>query len=84
MWWMQDGAPCHRRVLVSNYLRETFQNRIIGFEREWPPRSSDLTTCDFLLWGHLKSKVYSTPPQNLEELKERIEIEILSWKINLL
>ena len=82
VWWMQDGAPCHRTVLVSNYLRETFQNRIIGFgfEREWPPRSPDLTPCDFFLWGHLKSKVYSTPPQNLEELKERIEIEMTELK----
>ena len=26
VWWMQDGAPCRRKVLVSNYLRETFQN----------------------------------------------------------
>ena len=56
VWWMQDGAPCHRRVLVLNYLSETFQNRIIGFgfEREWPPRSPDLTPCDFFLWRHLK------------------------------
>ena len=49
--WMQDRAPCHMRVLVSNYLRETFQNRIIGFEREWPPRSPDLTSCDFFFSG---------------------------------
>ena len=34
----------------------------------------------FFLWGHLKSKVYSTPPQNLEELKERIEIEMTELK----
>ena len=86
---MQNGVPCHRRVLVSNYFRETFQNRIIGFgfEREWPPRSADLTPCDFFLWGHLKSKVctvYTTPQQNLEELEERIEIEITELRANLL
>ena len=51
--WMQDGDPCHRRVLVSNYLRETFQNRIIGFvfEREWSPSSPDLFPCDFFSLG---------------------------------
>ena len=58
------------------------KNRIIGFgfEREWPPRTPDLTPCDFFLWGHLKSKVYSTPHQNLEEPKERIEIEMTELK----
>ena len=51
VWWIQDGAPCHRRVLVSNYLKESFQNRIIefGIERERPPRSPDLIPCDFFL-----------------------------------
>ena len=84
VWWMQDGAPCHRRVLVSNYIRETFQNRIIGFgfEREWPPRSPDLTTCYFFFSGGILNQrcTYSTPPQNLEELKERIEIEMTELK----
>ena len=39
---------------------------------EQPPRSPDLTPCDYFLWGHLKSKVYLTPPQDVEELRERI------------
>ncbi|KAF2367907.1 hypothetical protein FHG87_001352, partial [Trinorchestia longiramus] len=43
---------------------------------EWPPRSPDLTPCDFFLWGYLKNKVYFSPPQDLEELQNRIRSEI--------
>ena len=43
-------------------------------QREWPPRSPDLTPCDFL-WGYLKDKVFVSPPQSLEELHNRIEQE---------
>ena len=45
-------APCRGRVLVSNYLKETFRNRIIGFglEREWPPRSPNVIHCDFFFF----------------------------------
>ena len=42
------------------------------------PRSPDLNTCDFYLWGYLKSKVYNTLPKNLDELKSNIEREIKS------
>ena len=34
--------------------------------------SPDLIPCDFFLWGFLKNKVYSTRPQNPEELKKKI------------
>ena len=44
--------------------------------REWPPRSLDLTPCDFFLWGYLKDKVYTTPPQNIQGLRNRIEHEV--------
>ena len=48
----------------------------------WPPRSPDLTPCDYFLWGHLKNKVYSTPPENTGELRERIfnEVNLLKRK----
>ena len=31
-----------------------------------------LNTSRFLFWGYLKSKVYETPVQNLQELQNRI------------
>ena len=69
-WWLQDGAPCHRRRAVTDRLTELFENRVIALNRavEWPPRSPDLKPLDFFLWGYLKSKVFETPTGNLEKL----------------
>jgi hypothetical protein len=49
-------------------------NRVIGLghDVEWPPRSRDLTPCDFFLWGYTKDKVFSSPPRNIDELRQRI------------
>ena len=49
LWWMQDGAPCHRTNVVRKRLREIFGNRIIELRHavEWPPRRPDLTPCFF-------------------------------------
>ena len=75
---MQDGAPPHRRRIVTDRLTELFGDRVITLNRavEWPPRSPDLTPLDFFLWGYLKSKVYQTPPENLDELELRIRREM--------
>ncbi len=77
-WWVQDGAPCHRRRIVSERLRELFGDRVVALNRnvEWPPRSPDLTPLDFFLWGYLKSKVFVTPPANLDDVEMRIRDEI--------
>jgi hypothetical protein len=42
----------------------------------WPPRSPDLTSLDYFLWGHLKTDVYSSKRRSLDELKVRITNEI--------
>ena len=43
----------------------------------WPPRSPDLTACDFFLWGFVTDNVYVPPlPKTLPELRERIDIAI--------
>ena len=56
IWWVQDGAPAHRR----DRLDVLFRNYVVGLghAREWPRRSPDLTPLGFFLWGYLKSKVY--------------------------
>ena len=41
-------------------------------DRPISPRSSDLSTCDFYLWGNLKGRVYSNNPHTIEELKTNI------------
>uniref|UniRef100_T1K3R3 DUF4817 domain-containing protein n=1 Tax=Tetranychus urticae TaxID=32264 RepID=T1K3R3_TETUR len=74
LYWMQDGAPCHGKNAVKNYLREVFGDRVIalGWDPEWAPRSPDLTVCDFYLWGRLKGLVYGKRHEDLEELEEEI------------
>ncbi|XP_043467054.1 uncharacterized protein LOC122501561 [Leptopilina heterotoma] len=67
--FMQDGAGIHRSKVALKTLRSLYGKRIIalGTKREWPPRSPDLTPCDFFLWGHVKAHVYS----NLLKTKNR-------------
>ena len=74
--FQQHGAPAHYATKVRGYLNQLFPDRWIGRRGslKWAARSPDLTPCDFFLWGFLKGKVYSTCPQNLEELKQKIRV----------
>ena len=78
VWWFQDGAPAHRLLAVKNRLINVFGNRLValGTNVEWPARSPDLTPLDFFVWGYLKSKIFKTPPGNIQILRERIINEI--------
>ena len=68
----------HRNVRV--FLNRVLQQRWIGRAAKgvnhllpWPPRSPDLTPCDFFLWGFVKHSVYVPPlPMSLKELRDRI------------
>jgi hypothetical protein len=65
--------PTHL-VVRSESAREIFPGHVASLRGDigWPPRSSDLTPCDFFLWGYLKAEVYQHRPQTLEGLKEAI------------
>jgi len=69
-----------------NVIREMFPGRLISRfgDMHWPPRSPDLTVCDFFLWGYLKSRVYESKPRTLDELKDAIKTEIALIDENLL
>ena len=88
LWWAQDGAPAHRLIAVRNLILQKFERRVVALNtpREWPPRSPDLTPCDFFLWGYLKQKVFRTPPVSLVDLRTRIvnEFNQLRTKPNFL
>jgi hypothetical protein len=76
IWFQQDGCPAHNRRIVTEYLREQFGERVIshGGPTPWPARSPDISPLDFFLWGFVKNKVYDfNPPDNLEQLQERVE-----------
>lgn len=74
MWYMHDGAPAHFSILAREYLNEVYQNKWIGRDgpQLWPPRSPDLNSLDFFLWGHVKSLVYTTQVNTLDDLENRI------------
>lgn len=74
MWFMHDGAPAHFSLITRQFLDGKYPNRWIGRAgpQLWPPRSPDLNPLDYFLWGHLKSLVYRTPVQNIEDLRNRI------------
>lgn len=84
LWWVQDGATAHRTVPVRRRLQQVFGHRVIalGHGIEWPPRSPDLTPCDFFLWGYLKQKVYTTPPTSIAQLRQRIIREMDALRQN--
>ena len=59
LWWVQDGASPHRVINVRDRLNEVFgNNRVVGLghDVEWPPRSPDLTPCDFSCGAILRVK----------------------------
>ena len=78
IWFQQDGATAHTAQITMAKLRQMFPSRLVSRwgDVEWPPRSPDLSICDFFLWGYLKEKVFKHRPRNLEELKMHIQEEI--------
>lgn len=78
--YMQDGAPAHWKKEVRQWLNEKLPNRWIGRGGpiRWPPRSPDLTLCDFWMWGDLKNRVYRPGAhyESLEQLEGEIRIQI--------
>lgn len=73
-YFQQDGATPHCTAETLALIREYFGERIISRNtaRKFPARSCDVTACDYFLWPYLKNAIFSTPINNLEELKQRI------------
>lgn len=80
MWFQQDGATAHTARISMQAVRVLFPGRLISRNGDvhWPPRSPDLTVCDFFLWGYLKARVYRNIPRTIQELKAAIHNEITS------
>jgi len=78
--FQQDGSPAHFHCEVRQYLNTVLPGRWIGRASEndqpltlCPPRSRDITPCDFFLLGYVKDPVFVPPlPHDLAELKARI------------
>lgn len=70
VWFQQDGATPHTARIVLEWLAEKLGEHFISLRSniEWPPHSPDLNPLYFL-WGYLKDRVYSLPPQDTSALK---------------
>ena len=55
-------------------MTEFFGTKVIALHhtREWPPRSPDLTHCDFFLWRYIKSKEYANAPRDINDLTQNL------------
>jgi len=63
----QDGSPAHHKA-VRGYLNRNLPQRWLGRTGKeddalmrWPPRSPDLTPCDFFSRGFVKDTVFVPP-----------------------
>jgi hypothetical protein len=78
MWFQQDGATAHT-ARGSMTIRQMFPQHVVSRfgDVPWPPRTPDLSACDFFLWGYIKSKVYVRNPRTVD-LKVSIREERLN------
>jgi hypothetical protein len=78
LWFQQDGTAAHTARTAMRVLNEMFPTRVISRRgnTEWPARSPDLNTCNFFLWGYLKSKVYGKKPRTAVDLKQNTRDEV--------
>ena len=76
----------------TSVLNRVLQQRWIGHAAKkdnhllpWPPRSPDLTPCDFFLWGFVKDNIYVSPlPMSLNELCDQITHALLTITADML
>jgi hypothetical protein len=70
-WFQQDSATAHTAASTREILHDFFGKNVIS-KGVWPPRSPDLTSPDFFLWGYWKDTVYRSNPRDLKQLKMNI------------
>jgi len=78
VWFQQDGATAHTANESMTIVRNMFPGHLISLfgDVPWPPRSPDLSKCNFFSFECLKSRVYAHKPRTLNDLKEAIRQEI--------
>jgi hypothetical protein len=86
VWFQQDGATALTARISMQAVREIFPKHVMSRlgDVAWPPRSPDLSACDFFLWGYLKQKVYVNRPHTIQDVKDNIRAEISQIPQNML
>ena len=74
MWMQHDDAPPYYALCSRQVMNEIFDEKWIGRGRfvAWSPRSPDLTSPDYFLWGFIKGRVMAVAPTTPDDMKERI------------
>ncbi|GFV37128.1 histone-lysine N-methyltransferase SETMAR [Trichonephila clavipes] len=86
LWFQQDGATCLTARATIDLLKDTFRDRLISRfgPVNWPPRSCELTSLHYFLWGYGKSLVYVDKPQTLDHLEDNIRRVIADIRLQML
>ena len=74
MCMQHDNAPLHYALCSRQVMNKIFDKKWIGQGASvaWPPRSQDLTSPDYFLWGFVKERVMALAPTTPDDMKERI------------
>ena len=70
----EDGAPPYYARCSRQEMNEIFDEKWIGRGGPvaWLPRSPDLTSPDYFLWGFVKERVMAVAPTTPDDMNERI------------
>jgi len=78
VWFQQDGATAHTANESMIIVRNMFPGHLISRfgDVPWPPRSPELSMCDFFSLGVFEISVNAHKSRTLNDLKEAIRQEI--------
>ncbi|GBM96437.1 hypothetical protein AVEN_133802-1 [Araneus ventricosus] len=67
VWFQHDGAAPHKVSSVQQYIRDTFQQQVIGYGGcvEWHPCSPELNRLDFFSVGIHQTANVCNPSTNI-------------------
>ena len=89
VWWMEDGAPGHHSYLVSDFLDQEFDGKVVACDflnwhpwapgANWPPYSCDITPNDFFVNPMVKELTWQLEEEtglirNLDDLRRNFEM----------
>lgn len=77
-FFQRDGASPHYVSVVREYLDQKFESRWIGRAGSvaWPPRSLDVSTCDFFLRANIKNRILTSLPATFAVMMARIQAAV--------